>query len=347
MDLFDAKGLPYPSRDWTWDEALDMARKLTRDIDGDGRIDQWGLAWPFARGYEGPMMKGWSWTRANGREINIDDPVFYETLQWMADLIHVEHVAPSLEQIEGTGATVDYLLFTTGKIAMQSGGRWQTAIYKRELRTFKITEQSLENMRSGAIPDSVLEKLEKLKNRKLNQQGMSEREELRDFFREATGADEHTIGLILENVEMEDLFRWDTAWLPIPEKGAERRYTINSEAWGIYRGSEVIEEAWKVLKWVSGPKGSAVLGRIGGAVPAVKSVAYSPDFLESHPPSREGNLMWLDAMENVVRPPLEPRWAKIDQMMQQTLELGWNGQRSFKDLCLELKPKLDRLLQEP
>ena len=346
MDLFDAEGLPYPSRDWTWAEVLDLARKLTKDIDGDGRMDQWGLAWPFARGYEGPMMKGWSWTKANGREVNIDDPLFYETMQWMADLIHVERVAPTLEQVEGTGATVDYLLFTTGKVAMQSGGRWQTAIYKREIRTFKLTERSLENLKAEAVPDSVLDKLERMKNRKLNQGGMSEKEELRDLFRETIGVDEQTIGVILKHVEMEDLFRWDTVWLPVPEKGAKRRYQIASEAWGIYRGSKMIEEAWKVLKWVSGPNGSAVLGRIGGAVPAVKSVAYSPDFLESHPPSPEGNLMWLEAMEYAVRPPSGPEWAKIMNMMDEPFKLGWNGQRSFKELCLELKPKLDRLLQE-
>ena len=43
MDLFDAAGLAYPNPDWTWDDALAMARRLTRDLDGDDRIDQWGL----------------------------------------------------------------------------------------------------------------------------------------------------------------------------------------------------------------------------------------------------------------------------------------------------------------
>lgn len=275
MDLFDAEGLSYPSRDWTWSDAVGLARRLTKDVDGDGRMDQWGLAWPFAEGYEGPMMKGWSWTRGDDREVNIDDPLFYETMQWMADLIHIEHVAPSLEQTESSGLP-GYLLFTTGKVAMQSGGRWQTAIYKREIG---------------------------------------------------------------------DRFRWDTVWLPIPERDRKRRYLMGCEAWGIYRGSGVIEEAWKVVKWISGPRGSTVLGRIGGAVPAVKSVAYSSDFLDSTPPSREGNLMWLEAMDYAVRPPLGREWAKILLMMDQTFELGWNGQRSFKALALELKPKLDRLLQ--
>jgi len=276
MDLFDAAGLSYPTRDWTWDEALELARKLTADPDGDGQIDQWGLAGPFAQSFEGPMMKGWAWTRNNGTEINIDDPLFYETMQWMADLMHVEHVAPSLEETESSGLP-GYLLFTTGKVAMQVGGRWQTAIYKREIG---------------------------------------------------------------------DRFRWDTVWVPIPEKDGPRRYPMNSEAWGIYRRSAVVEEAWKVLKWISGPHGSSVLSQIGGAVPAVKAVAESPDFLDSNPPSRQGNRMWLEALDYAVRPPRGTQWRKIEKRMIQKFLLGWNGERPFKKLALELKPQLDRLLQE-
>jgi len=279
MDLFDAAGLAYPTRDWTWDEAVEMARQLTRDMDGDGTIDQWGLAWPLCQAYHGPMMRGWSWTRNNGTEVNIDDPLFYETMQWMADLIHVERVAPTLEQSESSGLP-EYLLFTTGKVAMQPGGRWQTAIYKRE------------------IPPAE-----------------------------------------------EGGFRWDTVWLPVPERDGPRRYQIASEAWGIYRGSKSIEEAWKVLKWLSGPGGSAVLGQMGGAVPAIKTVAYSPDFLDSNPPSREGNLMWLEGLDYAVWQPREPKWAKVMKMMEQTFKLGLSGERPYKELSLELKPKLDRILQ--
>ena len=275
MDLFDAAGLPYPTRDWTWEEALELARKLTADPDGDGRIDQFGLASAITIGYDGPMMKGWEWTRNNGSESNIDDPLFYETMQWMADLINVERVAPSLEETESSGLP-SYLFFTTGKVAMQPGGRWQTAIYKREIG---------------------------------------------------------------------DNFRWDTVWLPIPEKDGPRRYQMNSEAWGIYQNSPNIEAAWKVLKWISGAKGSTVLSQIGGAVPAVKSVAQSSDFLDNNPPSREGNQMWLETLEFAIRPPLEPKWARIEKMMTQTFLLGWSGERPFKELALELKPRIDRILQ--
>ena len=42
-DMFDAAGVAYPTDDWTWDELLEAAKALTKDFDGDGKIDQWGL----------------------------------------------------------------------------------------------------------------------------------------------------------------------------------------------------------------------------------------------------------------------------------------------------------------
>jgi len=42
QDLFDEEGVRYPTPDWTWDDFLKAAIKLTKDIDGDGRTDQFG-----------------------------------------------------------------------------------------------------------------------------------------------------------------------------------------------------------------------------------------------------------------------------------------------------------------
>jgi multiple sugar transport system substrate-binding protein len=42
-NLFDRAGVPYPGKDWTWDEFVADARRLTRDTNGDGVVDQWGF----------------------------------------------------------------------------------------------------------------------------------------------------------------------------------------------------------------------------------------------------------------------------------------------------------------
>jgi multiple sugar transport system substrate-binding protein len=53
-DLFDQAGLLTPiqlGKDWTWEQALSMGRKLTKDADGDGIPEIWGIDRMGARWY--------------------------------------------------------------------------------------------------------------------------------------------------------------------------------------------------------------------------------------------------------------------------------------------------------
>ncbi len=42
-EMFDAAGVPMPDTVWTWDDMLAAARRLTRDADGDGVPDTYGI----------------------------------------------------------------------------------------------------------------------------------------------------------------------------------------------------------------------------------------------------------------------------------------------------------------
>ena len=41
--MFDAAGVAYPDDTWDWAKLVDAAKKLTKDTDGDGTMDQWGF----------------------------------------------------------------------------------------------------------------------------------------------------------------------------------------------------------------------------------------------------------------------------------------------------------------
>lgn len=43
-DMFDAAGVAYPTANWTLSDLRDAAKKLTKDTNGDGKIDQWGFS---------------------------------------------------------------------------------------------------------------------------------------------------------------------------------------------------------------------------------------------------------------------------------------------------------------
>lgn len=97
-DLFRAAGLDDPAPDWSWEQFLAAARALTRDVDGDGRIDQYGL------GTEVSIFRAAPFIWQNGGELvdnleaptrlTLDTPAAREALQWFVDLQVRHRVVP-------------------------------------------------------------------------------------------------------------------------------------------------------------------------------------------------------------------------------------------------------------
>jgi multiple sugar transport system substrate-binding protein len=131
--IFDEYGVPYPEDGWTWDDLLETAQALTRDLDGDGRIDVWGIQLPAAwtTGFE-------YWVAAaGGRLISedgtsfvgyMDSPETARAVQFYADLYNEYQVAPPPADMSlfGGGNTE----FESGRAAMRIFGRWPQSGYR-------------------------------------------------------------------------------------------------------------------------------------------------------------------------------------------------------------------------
>lgn len=121
---FDKANLAYPTADWTWNDYLEAAKKLTIK-DGD-KITQYG---------SDANSSWWIPTelqiRQNGGDIfkdgnaNFDSPEVIQSIQFWADLNLKHHVAPSLAESSGQGD-----LFPSGKVAMARNGIWMKDVYK-------------------------------------------------------------------------------------------------------------------------------------------------------------------------------------------------------------------------
>ena len=99
-DLFAAANLLPPSADWRWDDLVVTASALTRDLDGDGRTDQWGyLQLPGS-----PLSVQYIWQNGgavlgpNG-SVRLDEPAALEAVAFMSSLIQAAQVSPSLRQV--------------------------------------------------------------------------------------------------------------------------------------------------------------------------------------------------------------------------------------------------------
>lgn len=135
-DLFDAAGLAYPAGDWTWEQFLATAQVLTRDVDGDGRVEQYGL------GVEPSLFRLAPFVWQNDAPL-VDDPVApsrltltrpptLAALQWFVDLAQVHGVVPG--RVEETSQDSESR-FIAGTTAMYLNSRRGTPTY-REIEQF-------------------------------------------------------------------------------------------------------------------------------------------------------------------------------------------------------------------
>lgn len=118
-DLFDAAGLAYPERGWTWEDFRETAKALTIR-DGSGTVTQFGYEVPNQNFFVQPWFfsNGTGIITADWSASNMLDPKVAETLQYLYDLIHVDGVSPI------PGAETMDNQFMAGQVAMISRGQW-------------------------------------------------------------------------------------------------------------------------------------------------------------------------------------------------------------------------------
>jgi len=116
-DLFDREGLPYPEDEWTWEQFRELSRALTKDLDGDGRTDQFGCNLGFDWLSVEPLI--WSY---GGRILTEDrsrcamnSPETIAALQFIYDLKFEDKVMPGTGELSGMATEIQIL---TGRIAM-------------------------------------------------------------------------------------------------------------------------------------------------------------------------------------------------------------------------------------
>jgi len=137
-DIFEKEGIDPPSNDpakaWDWPTFLDIAKKLTVDVNGkhpgeDGfdkeNMERWAIQWPT---WSIPLHaaiasnKG-EWLNMSTGLFELDQQPAYDALQKIADLMLVENVNPRGTAFSALGLTNTQML-ENGKLAMAVDGSW-------------------------------------------------------------------------------------------------------------------------------------------------------------------------------------------------------------------------------
>lgn len=134
--LFDDAGIKYPTtnwtdKNWTWDKLVGIAKKLTKDINGDGKIDQYGLLdtrdlFEMAWAWGGDMFDPNVYKGYPPEKLTLDKPKNYNALltalQKRVDLVYKDKVSPTpatQQVIEQMGPPLK-----TGRLGMVISGDW-------------------------------------------------------------------------------------------------------------------------------------------------------------------------------------------------------------------------------
>lgn len=128
--MFEAAGIPLPDKDkpYTWDEFIKVNQQLTKDNNGDGKIDQYGTGFNVNWALQAFVWSnGADWLDETNTKVTIDDPKFAEALQYFADMQNVYKITPSIED----AATLDtYQRWMKGELAFFPVGPWDLATYE-------------------------------------------------------------------------------------------------------------------------------------------------------------------------------------------------------------------------
>jgi len=138
-DLFDQAGLSYPTADWTWEDQMEAARKLTFDTQGRhpgesgfnlDRVKQWGYGCCFGRTVHAPLsvyapnlwQMGGDLVDESGKAI-FNSPQGVEALNFFVNAVNKYHVSPLA--VAGADYPDIEQGFIKGTYAMVRLGSWE------------------------------------------------------------------------------------------------------------------------------------------------------------------------------------------------------------------------------
>ncbi|MFD3482944.1 ABC transporter substrate-binding protein [Streptomyces sp. NPDC058665] len=112
-EIFGARGVELPGPDWTWEDFLDTARRLT----GQG-VMGFGLPWGFFQWHPWWLTNGGYPVTDDYRRPTLSDPRVVEAVAFVRDLVQKYKVSPDPTNVDV------YSQFAAGKFAMVGAGRW-------------------------------------------------------------------------------------------------------------------------------------------------------------------------------------------------------------------------------
>ncbi len=140
-------------------------------------------------------------------------------------------------------------------------------------------------------------------------------------------------------------FNWDVAMFPKGPNGV-RKFSTGGTGYGILQSTKYPQEAWEVLKALSGDDGQIMLAESGLAQPANKRIAEGEHFAGSNKVPLNKKML-NEAVKYSAYDPFHPKWREIhDLYINPEFDLMFNGLKPVKDAVNVIVPEANELFKE-
>ena len=129
-----------------------------------------------------------------------------------------------------------------------------------------------------------------------------------------------------------------------PYNSGSFRTVAGTDGWGIATMSDYPDEAWQIVKLLSGKEASIDMVQLGGNIPTLRSVAEMDVFKEYGPPNTALFYESLDYAKTVVSP---PNFNIIEPILDRNYATIWSGEKTVEEVVQiaheELQAEMDKL----
>lgn len=134
---FDEAGIKYPQDSWTWDDLVEIGKKLIKKdatgmVSRFGYVDDWPIWEAFVFSNGGKVVDNVK----NPKKFLLDSKEAIAGIQYRADLMHKHGIMPSPAQMTGMGGMGSADMFISERAAMFYSGIWKTPAF-RNIKNFE------------------------------------------------------------------------------------------------------------------------------------------------------------------------------------------------------------------
>jgi multiple sugar transport system substrate-binding protein len=130
---------------------------------------------------------------------------------------------------------------------------------------------------------------------------------------------------------------------PLP-RGRRAATIANGVANALSAKSAHPDEAWELVRFLSGREAQEVLARSGTSIPVLKSVANSAVYLDEGAGTPEAKRVFIAAMAYAEPLPFTPGFARWYDEVRKALDLVWLGKTEPARALEDVVPKVDAVL---